>query len=113
MGVDFQRLDKVLQSLRCALDQPPLNDLERDGVVQRFECCFELLWKTSKRVLHSVGIEPASPRSVIRDLARQGFINDAEEWDDAPGSQKLHEPHIQRGYGAMGFLEVLRFLVAS
>lgn len=48
--------------------------------MQRFECCFDLLWKTSKRALQSFGVESASPRSVIRDLARQDFIADAEEW---------------------------------
>jgi nucleotidyltransferase substrate binding protein (TIGR01987 family) len=80
MDVDFEKLDKALGSLRSALSQPPRNDLERDGVIQRFEYCFELLWKTSKRALKSFGVESASPRSVIRDLARQGFITDAEEW---------------------------------
>lgn len=80
MVVEFAKLEKALDSLRSALSQPPKNDLERDGVIQRFEYCFELFWKTSKRALNTLGIQSQSPRSVIRDLANQGFISDAELW---------------------------------
>lgn len=70
----------ALDLLRSALAQPLINELERNGVNLRFEYCFELLWKTSKRVHNSLGIQSQSPRPVIRDLANQGFISDAENW---------------------------------
>ncbi|MEI8026957.1 MAG: nucleotidyltransferase substrate binding protein [Pseudomonadota bacterium] len=80
MVVEFGVLERAVASLREALARPPANDLERDGVIQRFEYTFELMWKTSKRVLDTMGIKSNSPRSVIRDLAQQGFISDASAW---------------------------------
>jgi len=80
MDIEFGILDKAINSLREALASPPRNTLERDGVIQRFEYSFELLWKTAKRVLQKIGIVSNSPRSVIRDLAKQGLIMNAELW---------------------------------
>lgn len=80
MVIDFEKLEHALNSLRQAVAQPPKNDLERDGGIQRFKYCFELVWKTSKRALNALGIQSQSPRSVIRDLAQQGFISDAVLW---------------------------------
>ncbi len=80
MHVEFGVLERAVASLQEGLARPPANDLERDGVIQRFEYTFELTWKTSKRVLDGMGIKSNSPRSVIRDLANQGFISDASAW---------------------------------
>jgi nucleotidyltransferase substrate binding protein (TIGR01987 family) len=80
MNVEFGPVEKALNSLQKAVATPPRNDLERDGVIQRFEYSFELTWKIAKRVLARNGIEAQSPRSVIRELAQQGFIADAELW---------------------------------
>lgn len=80
MDIHFGLVEKVMSSLRQALLTAPKNDLERDGVIQRFEYTFELVWKTGKRVLHKAGLQPQSPRAVIRDLAQQGFIESAEIW---------------------------------
>jgi nucleotidyltransferase substrate binding protein (TIGR01987 family) len=66
--------------LGAALVPPPANDRERDGAIQRFKYTFELAWKTSKRFLADLGIESLSPKSVIRDLAQQNLIDDAEAW---------------------------------
>jgi len=43
--IDFSSLEKAGASLKQALQRPPNNDLERDGVIQRFEYTFELCWK--------------------------------------------------------------------
>ncbi len=80
MNIDFSLVDRALASLRDALAHAPNNDLERDGVIQRFEYSFELVWKIGKRVLDKIGVKSHSPRSVIRDLAQQGFLVDAEAW---------------------------------
>lgn len=80
MDIEFSLVDRALVSLRDALAHGPKNDLERDGVIQRFEYSFELVWKIGKRVLDGLGIKSHSPRSVIRDLAQQGFLSDADSW---------------------------------
>ncbi len=80
MRVEFGPVERALESLRKAVANPPRNDLERDGVIQRFEYSFELTWKTAKRVLARAGVDAQSPRAVIRELAQQGLIADAELW---------------------------------
>ena len=80
MTPDFSALEKSLFSLEQALSPAPKNDRERDGAIQRFEYTFELAWKAGKRALAVSGIESNSPRSVIRDCAQQGWIDDAEKW---------------------------------
>ena len=80
MNIEFGIVDNALASLCKALSQPPKNDLERDGVIQRFEYSFELIWKVAKRVLNRAGVPSASPRAVIRHLAQQGFLENAEGW---------------------------------
>jgi nucleotidyltransferase substrate binding protein (TIGR01987 family) len=58
----------------------PANDLERDGCIQRFEYCYELAWKTLKRILNARGIEVNSPKNTYREAAREGLITDPEIW---------------------------------
>ncbi len=79
---DFSVLESALSSLHAALEPLPRNDRERDGAIQRFEYTFELAWKVSAKILRDYGVSSASPRSVIRDLAQQGWIADAEMWID-------------------------------
>ena len=40
--VEIAPLINALESLKSGLKEPPKNDLERDGVIQRFEFTFEL-----------------------------------------------------------------------
>ena len=49
----------------------------RDSVIQRFEFCVELSWKTSMKVL---GLMTSAPKPAIRDMARAGLIDDPERW---------------------------------
>jgi nucleotidyltransferase substrate binding protein (TIGR01987 family) len=54
--------------------------LEKDGVIQRFEYCYELTWKTLKKILEYKGITVRNPRDTFREAAYQGLINDTELW---------------------------------
>ena len=53
----FQNFDRVFVLLRSAMENGPdaLNPLEKEGVIQRFEYCFELAWKTMKDYLEEGG----------------------------------------------------------
>lgn len=74
---NFQRALKTLDS---AMEKPPANSLERDGIIQRFEYCLELSWGTAKKVLEYHEIKVDSPRNVFRELAKNGWINNPEDW---------------------------------
>ena len=67
----FQNFDRAYVLLRDALENGPsaLNPLEKEGVVQRFEYCFELAWKTIKDYLEYGGVVFTSitPRQVLKD----------------------------------------------
>jgi nucleotidyltransferase substrate binding protein (TIGR01987 family) len=80
----FQSFDRGLILLREALEEGigELNQLEKEGVIQRFEYCFELAWKTVKDYLEYSGIvirEP-SPRRVIKEAFAAGIIADGQVW---------------------------------
>ena len=80
--IDFSSLRQALTSLKNALEPPPDDDLERDGVIQRFEYTFELCWKMIRRVLIALGRAEvsASPRPLLRDAAEEHLIDDVEAW---------------------------------
>ena len=58
------------------------DELDKDGVIQRFEFTFELLWKTLKIFLANEGIECKTPRGCLRQAFRIGLIEDEEKFLD-------------------------------
>lgn len=61
-----------------------LSQLEREGVVQRFEYTFELAWLTLKDRLEYDGVilSTVTPRNVIREAFRAKLIEDGDGWID-------------------------------
>ena len=70
------RLWEALEDYRST----PLSSV-RDGVIQRFEFCAELAWKTMREYLLDQGYtEINSPKAVIRQAFAYGMIEDADGW---------------------------------
>jgi nucleotidyltransferase substrate binding protein (TIGR01987 family) len=67
----FQNFDRAFVLLRDAMERGPsaLNQLEKEGVIQRFEYCFELAWKTVEDYLEEGGMvfPTVTPRQVLKD----------------------------------------------
>ena len=82
----LQSFDRAFVLLRSALEggSGKLNQLEREGVVQRFEYSFELAWKTTKDYLEQSGlvITPLTPRQVIKDAYAAKILDDGQLWID-------------------------------
>lgn len=80
--LDFSSFEKAVATLQEAVGREPANDLERDGVIQRFEYTFELAWKMMRKVLMSLGRVDvsASPKPVIRDAEGEGMVEDVKKW---------------------------------
>ena len=55
-----------------------VDDLDRDGVIQRFEFTFELLWKTARIFLEYEGFRCAGPRSCIKEGVRREILSEGE-----------------------------------
>lgn len=66
----FERLN---ESVKVAKDE-----LDKDGVIQRFEFTVELLWKTLKIALEYNKILCSSPRDCVKKAFKYGLIDDDE-----------------------------------
>lgn len=82
-----QRLSSFRKAL--ALLREPLlelernfSDLEKEGIVQRFEITFELAWKTMNDFLafNGVAARPVSPRAAIKAAFSARIIEDGQLW---------------------------------
>lgn len=74
---------KALQQLTSGVaGYPTLSDLEKDGVIQRFEFTFELAWKTLQDYFaQSAGYaDVKGPRTVIKQAVQDGLIRDGHAW---------------------------------
>ncbi len=93
--IDYEKLQKSLKHLELqfenyqrAKDRAELTDLDREAigesVIQRFETCYDTLWKTLKRYLtEEAGLAdtPNSPKPLLK-LAGQNHLLAApvEQW---------------------------------
>ncbi|MCD8367084.1 MAG: HI0074 family nucleotidyltransferase substrate-binding subunit [Clostridiales bacterium] len=77
---------KLLQAIRrledgiADYDRLGLDSI-RDGVIQRFEFCTELAWKTAREYLLDQGYTDVnSPKSVMKQAYADGLIQDEAGW---------------------------------
>ena len=77
-------IDPILKAqafLRMGIEKAR-SDLEKAGAILAFEICYELSWKTMKRILSYRGIEANSPREVFRLAAQEKLIGEIDIWFD-------------------------------
>ena len=79
--VDIASLLKARNFFSKILEEAE-NDYEKTGAIKAFEFCYELSWKTLKRVLEIQGKEVNNPRDTFRLAAQWGYISDPEVWFD-------------------------------
>ena len=86
--------------------------LDKDGVIQRFEFTFELVWKSLKIMMEHLGkgAECRSPRDCFKAAFRIGLIEDEPVWlqmlDDRNRTSHLYDEaecekilkHVQEVY---------------
>jgi nucleotidyltransferase substrate binding protein (TIGR01987 family) len=93
--IDYGKLQKSLkhlelqfQNYQLARDRPELTEIDREAiaesVIQRFEVCYDTLWKDVKRYLiEELGLAdvPSSPKPILK-LAGQSdlFSTPVEQW---------------------------------
>ncbi len=77
----FQNFEKVFIQLKSAVTQlENLSDLEKEGMIQRFEYTFELAWKTLKDYLEEKNVDAKFPREVIKQSFKYEIINKGDIW---------------------------------
>lgn len=77
----FRDYKKAMNRMQEALKKENFSELEKDGVVQRFEFTFELAWKTLKDYLEDQGFaDISSPKKAIQKSFESGLIADGNVW---------------------------------
>ncbi len=75
----YSKLAEVVEN--NTLDK--LSDLEKEGLIQRFEYTYELAWKVMKDYLEYQGITGITgSRDAIREAFQKGLIAEGERWMD-------------------------------
>lgn len=77
--IDISSLLRASNMLSEAIEQAQ-SPLEKTGAIQCFEYCYELSWKTMKRILKFKGVSIANPRDTFREAAKNQLISDPEVW---------------------------------
>jgi nucleotidyltransferase substrate binding protein (TIGR01987 family) len=67
-----------------------LSELEKEGLIQRFEYTFELAWKTLQDLLRFKGyMDISGPNPVLDQSFKDGYINNAESWKKLKKAREL------------------------
>ena len=75
--VKIDNFERALKRLKEAVERAE-DDLDKDGVIQRFEFTVELLWKALRSILAYHGIDCYSPRNCIKESFKSQLIDDDE-----------------------------------
>lgn len=86
----FSNLKKAYNQLQKAVKQESLSELEREGLIQRFEYTYELAWNTLKDYLENQGVtDIIGSKDAIRFAFQNGLIDNGEVWMQMVKSRSL------------------------
>lgn len=79
----FTNFERAFGQFKEAMEKKELNELERNGLIQRFEFTIDLSWKVLKDFLEYKGFSfKPSPKDTLRQAQEGGFIDYAQELID-------------------------------
>ena len=107
-------LKEALATLSEAVAKQNPTQLERDGVIQRFEYCFELAWKTLRRYLE-LNNDPkiANIKDVFREAGRQGLLDSVEDWFDFLTARNLTSHTYKKVNADKAYNSAVKFYPAA
>ncbi len=103
----LNKLETAYQRLKESTEQA-IDELDRDGVIKRFEFSFELFWKALKILLKHEGFDCTCPRSCIREGARRGLLKKGEAALDML-EDKIETSHIYDELTAKKIFERIKY----
>ncbi|MBY0405848.1 MAG: nucleotidyltransferase substrate binding protein [Cyanobacteria bacterium] len=82
---NFKRAYLLLREGIEASQERALSQLEKEGLIQRFEYTMELAWKTMKDYLEfqNVVLAQITPRAIVKEAFSAKLITDGQVWMDA------------------------------
>ncbi len=104
----MQNFKKAFLQLKKAVEcASSLDDLSKEGLVQRFEYTFELAWKSLKDYLEYKGEIALSPREVIKLAFKNELLDDGQMWIEMLDKRNL----MAHTYNEEYFKEVFESIV--
>ncbi len=86
----FQNFTSSMKHLKLALDIPQPTIIEKAGLIQFFEVCFELSWNVLRDYLEEQGfMELKYPRESIKKAFETGLIGDGNIWLEALSDRNI------------------------
>ncbi|CAD6873182.1 nucleotidyltransferase substrate binding protein [Methylomonas fluvii] len=89
----FANFQRAFLLLREAMESnlSELSQLEKEGVIQRFEYTFELAWKVLKDKMENDGLvlDQVSPKAVVKQAYASKYIDSPETWLRMIGDRNL------------------------
>lgn len=77
----LQNFEKTLHYLEDATKLKNPDIIQKAGMIQFFEMCFELAWNTVKDYLHEQGFtDIKSPRSALKKGFEIGLLKNGHDW---------------------------------
>ena len=77
ISLSIEKFSEALERLNEGISSAK-DDLDKDGVIQRFEFTIELLWKALKIYLEHEGIICKTPKECLKSAFKIGLIEDEE-----------------------------------
>jgi nucleotidyltransferase substrate binding protein (TIGR01987 family) len=109
----FANFQRAFSLLREAMerDLSELSQLEKEGVIQRFEYTFELAWKVLKDKMENDGLilDQVSPKVVVRQAYAAKYIDRPESWLRMIGDRNL----MSHTYDFMKFEAVIQTIASQ
>jgi nucleotidyltransferase substrate binding protein (TIGR01987 family) len=102
---NYKRAFSLLREAIGYMDGRELSQLEKEGVIQRFEYTMELAWKVMRDYLESENVvfEQITPKAVIREAFESRFVSDGQLWMDMLDARNL----MSHSYDQKDFEEVI------
>lgn len=108
---NYKRAFFLLQEASQKEQQGELDQLGKEGMIQRFEYCMELAWKTIKDYLESqnVVLKQLTPRTVLKEAVAAKLITQGTAWMQALDDRN----RMSHTYNFKDFEEVIRSINQS
>ena len=108
-----QRFENLQQSIKnidetCeCIKKEGLNNIYTMALIQAFEICYELAWKTMKDYLEYDGIKTTTPRDTIKSAFTYELIQDGHTWIEMMESRNKTSHTYQEPFARALTTEIL------
>ncbi len=89
--ITINNFKSATQTLEKFIVAPIIDDRDRAGIIQAFEFCYELAWKSLKKIAEERGLEAPTPLQDFQVGFQMGFLLEEEHqlWLDMKLSRNL------------------------